>query len=372
MMLQYQSYIFKNLVHATLMVTFGLTGIVWLMQALKLVDFIVNQGIPMGMFLKLSLLLMPSLMMMVLPVALAVACIFWYHRLKTESELVILQSAGLSKLQLAIPALMVAFCATVIGYIISLTILPISSKEFREMQFYLRNNYVSVLLQEGVFSSPVNGLTVYVRERDNDQMFKGILVHDGRDRNAPITMMAEKAKLEQTPQGPRFYLTNGNRQELRNNKISFLEFDSYTLDMAVYTDDNKDRKIDTDELSLIELFSKTRGDSESERAFLKDRAEAHQRVLWPLMSLSLCAIVLALSLSGEFNRRQRWQRNAVISSCCITLILFMVGMRGAMTSNAYWVAIAYVALALSFVIPVATLFHRLQMQRRLRRTGGVV
>jgi lipopolysaccharide export system permease protein len=355
-MLQYQSYIFKNLMHTTLLVTLGLTGIVWLMQALRLVDFIVNQGIPISMFLKLSLLLMPSLLMMVLPVALCVATIFLYHRLKAESELVVLQSAGLSRIQLAMPALLSALVAVMIGYVISAIILPISSREFREMQFFLRNNYVSVLLQEGVFSSPVNGLTVYVREREGDNMFKGILVHDNRNTTAQITMMAEKASLENTTQGPRFLLSKGNRQELKDGNISFLEFDSYMLDIGVYTSATNDKKPDSQEQSLWVLFSKTPEQSENMKAFLKERAEAHQRVLWPALSLTLSTIVVALTLSGEFNRRQRWQRNALISSVCGLLLLAMVGMRGAMSSQAYWVPIAYALLIIPCVVACMFLF----------------
>lgn len=367
MMLQYQSYIFKNLVHATLMVTLGLTSIVWLMQALRLVDFIVNQGIPIGMFLKLSLLLTPSLLMMVLPAALCVATIFWYHRLKSESELVVLQSAGLSRLQLAVPALGVAFFAMLVGYFISLVILPISSREFREMQFFLRNNYVSVLLQEGVFSTPIAGLTVFVREREGEKMFKGVLVHDSRDPEAPVTMMAEKATLENTVDGPRFLLTNGNRQELRNQKISFLEFDSYPLDISVYANNAVSRKPDTEEQSIFALFSKTPEQSENMKVFFKERAEAHQRLLWPPMALSLSAIVLAFSLTGQFNRRQRWQRNAIISACCGALIIFMVAMRGAMSRNTDWVPVAYIVLLLTFIAALMVLFPPLMPRTQMRR-----
>ncbi len=356
MMLQYQSYIFKNLMRTTAVVALGLTGIVWLMQALKLVDFIVNQGIPISMFLKLSLLLMPSLLMMVLPVALCVASIFFYHRLKMESELVVLQSAGLSRAQLAIPIFLSAAIALVIGYTISLFILPISSREFREMQFFLRTNYVSVLLQEGVFSSPVDGLTVYVRERDGDNTFRGILVHDNRNPASQITMMSEKAILEDTSQGPRFLLTKGNRQELKNGTIAFLEFDSYTLDIGVYTSGNQIRKTDSDELNIFELFSKTVSESNSLKDFRKERAEAHQRILWPAMSLTLGAMVAALTLSGTFNRRQRWQRNALITACCGALLLGIVAMRGAMSSNEYWVPVAYALLILPFVGASAFLF----------------
>ena len=126
-----------------------------------------------------------------------------------DSELVVMQAAGLSRWRLSAPALQVAVGVTAIAYVIALYLQPVSYTRFRDMQSFLRNNYVSILLQEGVFSNPVEGLTVFIRERDADGILHGILVHDNRNPKNPITMMAEEGKLVETPQGPRFLLKNG-------------------------------------------------------------------------------------------------------------------------------------------------------------------
>src|SRR5690606_17282305 len=129
------------------------------------------------------------------------------------SELVVMQAAGLSRWRLSLPALQVAALVALIGYLVAFYLQPVSYRQFREMQAYLRNNYVSILLQEGVFSNPVDGLTVFIRDRDEDNILHGILVHDNRQPEGSITMMAEEGRLVETTQGPRFLLENGNRQE---------------------------------------------------------------------------------------------------------------------------------------------------------------
>ena len=106
---------------------------------------------------------------------------------------------------LAVPALFVASFITFIIYIISFYALPASYREFKDMQSFIRNNYASTLLQEGVFSTPVDRLTVYIESRDNEGILRGILVHDARDPERPITMMAQEGVLQQTPAGPRFF-----------------------------------------------------------------------------------------------------------------------------------------------------------------------
>lgn len=341
-MYQYNKYICRHLVHSMLLITFSLTSIVWLTQALRFIDFIVNQGVSIMIFLQLTLLLVPSLLLMILPPALYCAVLFVYNKLKMDSELIVMQAAGLSKWRLGLPAIQVAAAVMLIGYFIALYLLPVSYSRFRDMQSFLRNNYVSILLQEGVFSTPVNGLTVFTRERDKDGILHGILVHDNRELNAPVTMMAEEAKLVETPQGPRFLLLNGNRQEMHDGKLSFLTFDNYTMDISLYTNQMRTRYPDAQELFVPQLL--TYDPSQSAQENQKRYAEGQQRLLWPAYSLSLTLVALAILLSGQFNRRGHWQRIALAVSCCMAIMFTAVGLRGLMASNSAMIALAYLNL----------------------------
>jgi lipopolysaccharide export system permease protein len=229
-----------------------------------------------------------------------------------------------------------------VAYAISLYLLPISYGKFRDMQTFLRNNYVSILLQEGVFSNPVDGLTVFIRERDKDGILHGILVHDNRDLQAPITMIAEQGRLVETPQGPRFLLTNGNRQEMQNGRLSFLTFESYTMDISLYAQGMKNRVPDTQEMFLPQLFAydDSLPPSENQKRF----AEAHQRLIWPAYSLVLALVALAVLLSGEFNRRGHWRRIAIAVICGIIVMFSAVGLRGMTATYAVMVPVAYLNL----------------------------
>ncbi len=302
----YSKYIARQLVHATLLITISLTSIVWLMQALRFIDFIVNQGVSILLFLKLTLLLIPSLVLTLLPPAFFCAVTFTYHKLKMDSELIVMQAMGLGKWRLTQPALRVGFGLVVVAYVIALYIQPLSVRAFKDLQMFLRNNYVSILLQEGVFSSPVEGLTVFIRERHDDGTLKGILVQDNRKPGSAITMMADQAILVQTPSGPRFLMEHGNRQEMKNGKLSLLNYDSYTLDISLYTNTARDRTPDIQEMFLTELLQHNPNVSAQDNN--KRHAEAHQRLLWPAYIITLTFLALAVMLTGEFNRRSSWKR----------------------------------------------------------------
>ena len=249
-MYRYGLYIIQQLTVSTLLVTFSLTSIVWLAQALRFVDYIVNRGISILTFLHLTVLLIPSLLMVVLPFALIVSVLYVYHKLMQESELVVLQGAGLSRWQLARPAIQFALLVMIISYSITLYFLPVTYNRFRELQYFLRDNYASLLLQEEVFNSPVEGLTVFLRARDKNDVLHGILVHDSRVPGQPVTMMAQEGTLVKTAQGPRFMLRSGNRQEMREGKLSVLDFDSYALDIGFYSTKQRTRTPNPQELSL--------------------------------------------------------------------------------------------------------------------------
>jgi lipopolysaccharide export system permease protein len=341
-MYQYSKYIARHLVHSMLLITFSLTSIVWLTQALRFIDFIVNQGVSIMIFLQLTILLIPSLLLMILPPALYCAVLFVYNKLKMDSELIVMQAAGLSKWRLGMPAIQVAAFVTLLGYFIALYLLPVSYTRFKDMQSFLRNNYVSILLQEGVFSTPVNGLTVFIRERDRDGILHGILVHDNRAAEAPVTMMAEEAKLVETPQGPRFLLLNGNRQEMRDGKLSFLTFDNYTMDISLYTQQIRTRPPDALELFVTQLLR--HDDKLTPQENQKRFAEGQQRLIWPAYSLTLTLVALAILLSGQFNRRGHWQRIALAVVCCMAILFTAVGLRGLMAVNPSVIILAYLNL----------------------------
>jgi lipopolysaccharide export system permease protein len=314
-MLCYSRYIIRNLLGPTTVITLTLTGIIWLTQSLRFIDLIVNRGLSFVDFLYLSSLIIPSLLMVILPIALFCAVLFTYNKLMGDSELIVLHSAGLSKMALARPAILVAIGITLLNYIITLYLLPASYRAFKDTQTYIRDNYASVLIEEGVFNSPVKGLSVYVEERKDGGMLKGILVHDGRAPERPVTMMAEEGRLVQTQNGPEFELINGNRQEVnrKDGQLSLLYFDRYTLDISQFTDAEAiDRWREPQERYLNELFYP--GEDLPLKFQNKLYAEGHQRLSWPLYALGLTMLALAVLFSGQFNRRGQWRR---IASCAM-------------------------------------------------------
>src|SRR5271156_1768362 len=80
-------YIFRQLMFALVVVTIGLTLLIWLVQSLRFVDLVVNHGLSLWVFLKLTGLLIPSFISVILPLTTFVVVQFTYQRLAGDREL---------------------------------------------------------------------------------------------------------------------------------------------------------------------------------------------------------------------------------------------------------------------------------------------
>jgi lipopolysaccharide export system permease protein len=297
-------YVLRQILASMAFIAVAVTSAIYLSQSLRLIDLIVNRGVSFATFLLMTVLMLPNFLVIVLPISLFSAVAFVYNRLTTESELVVMRAIGLSQMALAKPALLVAVGMTVVCYGLTTYLMPASFREFKELQFHIRSEYSSILLQEGVFNTIADNLTVYVRARSPDGQLEGILVHDERIPDKPVTAMAESGAIVQTAEGPRVIMVNGNRQEVAKDtgKLSLLYFDRYTLDVSSEQEALKNRWLEPRERFLSELFWPT-NDPDDVLNYYKLKAEGHQRLISPLYALSFAFIALALLVSGEYNRR---------------------------------------------------------------------
>lgn len=323
MMRQYERYLCLHLLWPTVLITASLTGIIWLTQMLRFLDFMLNRGLSMGDFLTLTGLMLPSLLLLLIPIALCIAVIYTYNRLTVESELVVLNAVGVSTWQMTRPVLLVGGVCVLLCYALGLYLTPLANQKFQDIRSFFRDKYASVLLEEQVFSNPIDGVTVFVRERDPQNNLFGVMLHDSRDPNQTITMLADRGRMEQTDSGPRFYLQQGVRQTLKQGRVSWLTFDDYAIDIAFYGRDVK-RKRSPNELTIGQLFAAT-GATELQTA--ANRVEVHQRLTWPLFALALPLFALAVMFSSEFNRRGQWRRMVAAAAGTAIILMLYFGLR---------------------------------------------
>jgi lipopolysaccharide export system permease protein len=360
-MTQLTRYILRQTVIITILVALVFTAAVWLVESLRLIDLIVNRGLSLGLFLYLAMLILPRFVDAVLPIAVFIAVLFTYNRLITDSELVVMRSAGVSQMALARPALACASAALVILAAMSVYFLPASNRAFKDLQFEIRNKIASVLLLEGAFNTISDNVTIYVRARDTQGDLSGIVIYDSRDKTRPMTMVAEHGAFVETDQGPRLVMLKGSRQvyDRIKKRLSVLSFDQYTLNLDRYREGGGIRERQPEELYLPELLAADPG--ESPLAWQARLVELNFRLITPLSTLALAAIPLACLLTGEFSRRGQVRR---VLAAVVWAFLFEaldVGLKNVAVRN----AAAIVPLYLNVAAPIGAMLWLLSWR------GGV-
>ena len=294
-------YIFRQLAIALVVVTGGLTLLIWLTQSLRFVELVINHGLSLVVFLELTGLLIPSFVAVILPITCFVVVQFVYQRLAGDRELTVMRAAGLSPFALSRPALVLASLAMIAGYLLNLWLVPASLNSFREFQWEIRNRMAAFLLQEGVFNAVSDDLTVYVRSRDPDGTLRGIVVDDARDKTAPATILAERGRLVEGADGPRVVLYNGSRQQIdrQTGRLDILAFGQNAIDLAQASASEGARLKDMSEVSLGELLDPHPVNAQDIPKWV---AEGHKRLSGPVTALSFTLVALVSVLTGTFRR----------------------------------------------------------------------
>ena len=361
----FNKYVLKQLLVGMILVTIGLTCVIWLTQSLRYVEMIVNRGLTAGTFIYFIILLLPKFLSIILPIAIFAVVVFIYSKLITDRELVIMRGAGQSQTALAKPALILAMMVVMFGYLLNLYLLPESYRMFRALQWDIRYSFSHILLQEGAFNTVSKGITVYVRERTKDGQLLGILVHDQRSEKNPFTILAERGALVESKDGSRVVMFNGNRQSVdpKTHQMSILYFDRniYELDPPKTVGDIRYRG--ARERTLKELFNLKKADVNL-NDYGKFIVEMHKRMISPLSALGFTFVGLACLITGSFRRRNQFRRSVLAVAIIVCLQASVLGLENACAKNLDLIPLMYA----NAILPIFGGYLLMLRTPRRRRT----
>ena len=168
-------YVLKQLIGPVALFAFLMTCVVWLTQSLQLLDLVINRGQSAPTFVYLTILILPTLLVLILPIAFFFGVLYALSRLNSDSELVVMAAAGFSRAQLAVPMFVVAGIVMALTYLCGLYLMPAGMRAMTDKKFDIRADIGAALLNEGTFNTPAKGLTVFIREIDSDGSIRGVL-----------------------------------------------------------------------------------------------------------------------------------------------------------------------------------------------------
>lgn len=335
-----------------MMVVVTLTAVIWVTHALRDIDIVTNQGQTVLVFIGITGLLIPALVLVIAPLALMIAVAYTLNKLNTDSEIIVMNAAGMSPWRIFIPFLAVAAIVSVLVGTISAYIAPKCLRELRTLLTKVRADLVTNIIQPGRFTS-IDGqrLTFHVRERRPNGELVGIFIDDRRDANERGTFLAERGQVLENENGTFLVLENGSAQRLeaKERDPTIVLFERYAFDLTQFTGAGATPTFNVTERYLWDLFWPDLEDPYIKANPGRVWSELHDRMMAPFYPLAFAVIAFAILGAPRTSRQSRGlsMLMAVVTVTGIRLVGFASVVFASKTPNA--IALLYVTLGATFV-----------------------
>lgn len=286
-----------------------LVSVYWINRAVGLFDQLLADGQTAKVVLEFTALTLPFVIRVVLPIAAFAAAVQVANRLSGDSELVVMQAAGLSPWRLARPVLVFGLIGAALTVLLTHWLVPASRAQLAQRQAEIAENVTAQFLIPGTFLYPADGMTLYIRDISARGELLGLFLSDDRRAERAVIHTSEKALLVKAETGPKLIMLGGQSQTLTRPadgtppRLSVTQFADFTYDLGGLIS-RKPREVrDIGEISTLALMRDPNG--AAQRSGLSPglvRLELHERMAQPLQAPVAALIGFAALLTGAFSR----------------------------------------------------------------------
>jgi lipopolysaccharide export system permease protein len=185
-------YIFAELLSPFSLSLGALCFVMLTRELLRLVELLVSKGVGFFAVLKVFAHLLPSFLVLTLPIAGIIASITAFGRLSIDKELVAMRAAGLSLLRLARPVFLFALLVFGLTLWLAQWGQPWSSMNLKKVALNLLRDQLVLALERGSFNEPIPKMMIYVSDQGEEPSASGIFISDERNADDPRIIVAQK------------------------------------------------------------------------------------------------------------------------------------------------------------------------------------
>ncbi|WP_058316167.1 LPS export ABC transporter permease LptF [Cognatishimia activa] len=363
---------FDRYLLSQLMMLFGffalvLVSVYWVNRAVILFDRLIADGQPISTFFEFTILSLPAVIKLILPIATFAAATYVTNRLSTESELVVMQSTGFSPWRLGRPFLIFGLLVGAMMAALSLFLVPLSSTQLDQREREVAENATARLLTEGTFLEPSPGVVFYIREIDSSGVLSDVFLADHSNPDQTVTYTATEAYLIKSENGPKLIMVDGLAQVVQasDNRLFTTNFADFTYDISGFLSQGSNRRKTLERASTMELL--TEGEELAALLNLPNgwiKAELHGRITQIFMCAIAAMVGFATLLLGGYSRFGVWQ-NIVYA---FMILILLEGIRNGVTDpvrkdEGIW-PLMYLPPAIGTAVVVGMLFSKTRTFRR--------
>jgi lipopolysaccharide export system permease protein len=199
-------------------------SIIWVLQAVNYLDFVVEDGHGFLVYFKYTLLNFPKIISRIYPFAIFLSFSYILVKYENKNELVIFWNFGIKKIDFINFFIKVSFIFVLLSLILNAFISPFSQDRARSFIRSSDIDFFEGILKPKKFIDTVKNLTIYFDKKGEKGELENIFLKDNADTNNYKIIFAKKGVFEFRGDKKILVLYNGKTIDNKNGKISEFEF----------------------------------------------------------------------------------------------------------------------------------------------------
>jgi len=272
-------------------------------ELLRLVELLVSKGVGLWSVLKVIAMLLPSGLVLTLPIAGLIASITAFGRLSFDKELVAMRAAGLSLTRLSQPVLLFAIGVFTLTLVLSQWGQPWSSLNLKRVALNLLKDQLVLALERGTFNEPIPRMMIYVPENTNDRSMTGIFVSDERTDDEPRVIVAQdyQVLMDAAHDQVALRLVNGviHSRPDQPDQYRQISFTNYDIKLNL----NQSSYAATEERPTYEQLMEQLARNRTDAGALRRLMEYYKDLAFPTASLVFCLLGVPVGIVSKRSGR---------------------------------------------------------------------
>ncbi len=293
----------------------GLVGFTFILltgRILQLTELFVNKGVPLGTLGKFLYYLLPSFLVLTIPMATLLSVLLAFNRLSSDNEVTAFKASGVSLYQMTPPVLLFAFSTFLGTTLLSIYSVPKTNQASRALLYEIASTRASAGVRERMFNDEFDGLVLYVEHiKPKTLLWQNIFISDNRNPAEVYSIVADDGEVLSDPQALAVVLRlkSGAIHKLGKQPDGYQKIDFQTYDLRLYLKTGLREKRTEEkhpaDMSLSEL-SRAIQALQSKRADAKPQlVKFHEKFSIPFACIVFGIIGVPLGLQSRVARKSR-------------------------------------------------------------------
>ena len=220
----------KDVLKSFIIITFSISLIVWVIQAVNFLDFVTNDGHSLYVYFSYTFFNFPKIIHRILPFTFFISLFFTISQYEINNELILYWGNGIKKVQFMNIVIFYSILMFLFQIFLGSYISPTAQDKSRSFLRTSSVDFFPSLIKSGKFIDTVTDLTIFIKSKNSSGLFEDVFLHVSEKTDESIrkknsqTIQAKSGFLINRDGNRYFELYDGRITNIENNKISTIIF----------------------------------------------------------------------------------------------------------------------------------------------------